>query len=55
MMLRHAFSKHAQLIRRRLVWEELQGRAKDRAAAEAKKAKESRDALAFLIRYLHCS
>ena len=33
------------------MWEEYQGRAKDKAAAEAKKAKDLRDALASLMRH----
>ena len=39
------------LPRRKLIFEELQGRAKEKAAAEAKKAKESRDMLASLMRH----
>ena len=33
------------------MFEELQGRAKEKAAADAKKAKEARDALASLLRH----
>ena len=36
---------------RKLVWEELQGRAREKAAAEAKKARDARDALASLMRH----
>ena len=38
---------------RKLVWEKYQGRVEDKATADAKKAKESRDVLASLMRHLH--